>query len=143
MGAVIYQHWVCPWHAYDPPGGRIWEWNWFGVSFDGLHPAECHLFETKHGYDGFLKQDDWSPSGRPELQDWFVRSGSTAFADMIDQADRQHALVAPHYPKVRLTWVFSSMTTKLYLYEIFMRSRWVPIIETEVRPFNQGTSDAD
>lgn len=129
-----YQHWVCPWHAYDPPGGRIWEWNWFGVSFDGLHPAECHLFEAKHGYDGFLRQDDWSPDGRPKLQKW-----AEDVFDMIQaQARRQHDIVKPHYPNVRLTWVFSSMTTKLYLYEVFTDSGWTPIIEAEVRPFKRG-----
>ncbi len=113
-----------------------------GVNFDGLHPAECHLYEAKHGYEGFLKQDDWSAEGRPELQDWFARSGSTVFKDMIKQADRQQAVVAPHSPEVRLTWVFSSMMTKLYVYELFLERRFAPTIEAAVRPFiNKGYGD--
>lgn len=132
-----YQYWVCPWHYYDPARSQIGEWDWLGVIFDGLHPSECHLFEAKHGYDGFLKQDDWNAEGRPGLQDW----ASNAFDKIIDQADRQHAVVVSHYPNVRLTWVFSSMITKLYVFQRFIDNGWVPPIEAEVRPFEQERYD--
>jgi Restriction endonuclease fold toxin 5 len=133
-----YQHFVCPWHAYSPATNQIEEWKFSGADFDGLHPAACHLFETKHGYDGFLREDDWSPNGRPTLQPWFKKSGSTAFEDIQYQAERQAKAVKPHYPKARLTWVFSSMVTKLFVYEEFLKQRRVPPIEAEVRPFDQG-----
>lgn len=112
-----------------------------GVDFDGLHMAECHLYEAKHGYDGFLRQDDWSAGGRPELQDWAEEAAKGLFERMINQARRQSAVVAPHYPDVRLTWVFSSMATKLYVFEIFLKRRMVPPIDAEVRPFMQGGYD--
>lgn len=86
-----YQHFVCPWHYYVPETNMIEEWNFMGVDFDGLHPAECHLYEAKHGYDGFLEQKDWSAGGRPELQDW----AENAFEKMLQQADRQRTVVAP------------------------------------------------
>ena len=89
------------------------------------------LFPRQHG--GFLKQDDWSAGGRPELQDWAINP----FQKILEQADRQHTLVKPHYPKVRLTWVFSSMMTKLYMYQMFIDKKMVPPIEAEVRPFEQ------
>ena len=67
-----------------------------------------------------------------------------AFKKMLEQADRQRTVVKPHYPKVRLTWVFSSMMTKLYLYQRFMDNGWIPPIEAEVRPFEQdGYGDED
>ncbi|MFV0384509.1 Tox-REase-5 domain-containing protein, partial [Paracoccus sp. (in: a-proteobacteria)] len=130
-----YQHFVCPWHYYVPEANIIGEWSFMGVNFDGLHPVECHLFEAKHGYDGFLQQDDWSAEGRPELRDWVERSGSTIFIDMKEQAYKQAMVVLPLYPDVRLTWVFSSMMTKLYVFQIFLDRRLVPPIDAEVRPF--------
>ncbi len=131
-----YQNYVCPWHGYRPASARIVEWHFMGVDFDGLHPAECHLYEAKHGYDGLLQQDDWSAAGRPKLQDWVERSQKAKFFEkMADQARRQASVVAPLYPDVRLTWVFSSMITKLYVYEIFLKGRMVPPIDAEVRPF--------
>lgn len=137
-----YQHFVCPWHWYTPTTARIGEWNFMGVDFDGLHMADCHLYEAKHGYDGFLRQDDWSSEGRPKVQDWVERSQkATVFEVILDQARRQVAVVAPHYPDVRLTWVFSSMMTKLYVFEIFLNRRMVPPIDAEVRPFMQGGYD--
>lgn len=132
-----YQHWVCPWHYYDPERSQIGEWDWLGVNFDGLHPAQCHLYEAKHGYEGFLKHDDSSAGGRPKLQDW----AGNAFDKILDQARRQHTVVKPHYPKVHLTWVFSSITTKLYLYERFSDNGWVPTIDDEVRPFTKEADD--
>ncbi|WCR06369.1 Tox-REase-5 domain-containing protein [Paracoccus fistulariae] len=102
-----------------------------GVDFDGLHMAECHLYEAKHGYDGFLRQDDWSAGGRPEPHLW----ARGAFDSMFDQARRQQILVLPNYPDVRLTWVFSNMMTKLYVFQRFIDEAWVPPIDAEVRPF--------
>lgn len=133
-----YQHFVCPWHYYVPESNMIEEWNFMGVDFDGLHPAECHLYEAKHGYDGFLQQDDWSAEGRPKPR---ARWAEGPFKTMLEQADRQSAVVTPHYPDVRLTWVFSSMMTKLYVFEIFLDNGFVPPIDAEVRPFVQRGYD--
>lgn len=128
-----YQHFVCPWHPHDPAARWIEEWAWRGVNFDGLHPAECHLYEAKHGYDGFLEQEDWSADGRPKLKPW----AREVFATAIVQAARQANAVRPHWPEVKLTWVFGSMTTKLYLYQQFLGRGLVPPIDAEVRPFNE------
>lgn len=132
-----YQHFVCPWHAYSPATNEIDEWR-FGEAFDGFDAAQCHLYEAKHGYDGFLRQDDWSPSGRPDLEPWFERSGSTLFDDMQDEARRQASTVTPHYPTARLTWVFSNVTMKLFVYQGFLDGGLVPSIVAEVRPFTAG-----
>ena len=76
-----YQHSVCPWHAHDPVNGTIEEWEFGGVTYDCLHPTECLLIETKHGYDGFLEQKDWSASGRPQLKKW----ANKAEIDVFDE----------------------------------------------------------
>ena len=60
---------------------------------------------------------------------------------MMDQARRQCDEVKPHCPEVRLTWVFSSMMTKLYVYEIFSKRKMVLPIDAEVRPFVQRGYD--
>ncbi|MFV0332837.1 MAG: Tox-REase-5 domain-containing protein [Tropicimonas sp.] len=132
-----YQHFVCNWHYYVPESNLIEEWSFEGVDFDGLHPTECHLYEAKHGYDGFL-EDDWA-EGVPKLRKWAVLSARHIFDDMRDQARRQSVVVKPHYPDVKLTWVFSSMVTKLYVFNIFLNSRMVPPIDDEVRPFERGS----
>ena len=132
-----YQHFVCPWHSYVPAANLIEEWAFSGVTFDGLHPSDCHLYEAKHGYDGFLDQDDWRPGGRPMLREWAQRSNSRVFDNMYRQARKQRDAVFPHYPKVRLTWVFSSMTTRLYVFDVFLRPRLTPPIEVEVRSYQE------
>lgn len=133
-----YQHFVCPWHYYVPESNLIEEWKFMGEDFDGLHPTECHLYEAKHGYDGFLRQDDWSAGGRPKPRG---RWADGPFEKMLEQAERQSAVVAPHYPDVRLTWVFSSMMTKLYVFQIFLDEGLAPPIDAEVRPFVQRGYD--
>lgn len=133
-----YQHFVCPWHPYFPEANSIGEWSWAGIDFDGLHPMECQLFEVKLGYDGFLQQKDWSPDGRPVIREWYRRVGGQAFNIMEAQARRHTRVVLPHYPKVRITWVFSSELTKLYMFQIFLNRRYVPPIDAEVRPYING-----
>lgn len=56
---------------------------------------------------------------------------------MIEQAHRQARAVRPHWPEVKLTSVFSSMTTKLYVYEQFLGQELVPPIDAIVRPFSE------
>ncbi|RAP39507.1 hypothetical protein BYZ73_20180 [Rhodovulum viride] len=132
-----YQHFICPWHAYVPESNMIEEWAWGGVNFDGLSPAECHLWEAKHGYDNFLVQRDWSADGGPELADWAVRAGvaQTVFEPMIREARRQHMLVSQHYGKVELTWVFSNMTTRLYVGALLLQRVTGWYHDMQVRPF--------
>jgi len=113
----------------------IEEWDFSGVDFDGLHPAECLLLEAKHGYDGFLETDDWSAGGRPSLQDWVKNLPSNPFDRMVTQAAQQHRTVKPLHPDVRLKWVFSSQETKVFVYEIFLGRGWWEI-EPEHRPFS-------
>jgi len=131
-----YQHFVCPWHYHIPESNMIEEWNFSGVDFDGLHPAECLLFEVKHGYDGFLETNDWNAGGRPNINPnmpW----AKDIFKRMVDQARRQHTVVAPLHPEVRLTWVFSSMETQVFVYQKFLdKGLW--LIEPEHRPWNAG-----
>lgn len=125
-----YQHFVCNWHWYSPSTSLIEEWQFGGSDFDGLHPAMCRLFETKHGYDGFL-DDDFSAGGRPVPKPWAMG----AFTRMVNQGRAQRGAVLPHWPEATLVWVFSHMITKLYVFEIFLTNGWVPPIEAEVRPF--------
>lgn len=132
-----YQHFVCPWHSYVPESNLIEEWSFEGVDFDGLHPAECHLYETKHGYDGFLEQHDWSADGRPVLKPWVDAAAGNPFEAMFKQARRQARTVKPHYPDVKLTWVFSHSITKVYVYQNFLIAGLVPPIDDEVRPYGR------
>ena len=126
----FYQNFVCPWHNHNPAANTIDEWSFSRVDFDGLHPAECLLYETKHGHDNFLEQRDWSAGGRPVPQPWAMQ----AFATITAQAGRQHAVISPHHPDVRLKWVFSESITSVYVYQIFINSGWWRI-EREYRPF--------
>lgn len=130
VNGYAYQHYVVPWFPHDPVGGLIGEWHFSGVDFDGLHPTECLLIEAKGNYDHLLAQDDWSPSGRPFLQPWAVKG----IARIAKQSKSQHDVVEPHWPKVRLKWIFQTIMTKLYVAELFLQEGRV-IIETEHRSF--------
>lgn len=136
-----YQHFVCPWHDYQPSASLIEEWQFSTVDFDGLHPAECLLLETKHGYDGFLKDsyartERWE-YGSPQLHDWALRADiqRTVFDPMIRQGRRQHGAVMPHYGDVSLKWVFSHPRTSLYVGAMFLENIPGWYHEMEVRPF--------
>ena len=101
------------------------------MSYDCLHPTECLLIETKHGYADFLEQKDWSPSGRPQLKEWADKAEIKVFDDMIDQAERQRdAAISPTSP-ARLKWVFSESITKIYVFERFLdEGLWMIEVET-------------
>ena len=138
-----YQHFVCPWHVHIPDSNMIEEWRFNGVDFDGLHPTECHLYEAKHGYDGFL-EDSYTPTeqqpyGTPQLREWADAAGiyESVFVPMLRQARRQHLAVSPHFGDVALTWVFSHMITRLYVGALLFEdiSGWYH--ELEVRPFQR------
>ena len=135
-----YQAFVCPWHWHDPAGQMIGEWEFEGVRFDGLDWDHCHLYETVHGQEEYLIQDDWGSGGRPIV----AEGAESAFNDIIDLARRQRNVVMQHWPEVQLSWVFSSLMTKLYLYQIFLDRNWVPPISADVRPFvREGYGDTN
>lgn len=138
LRAAAYQHFVCPWHFYSPETNQIGEWLFSGVKFDGLHPVECHLYEAKHGYDGFLEQRDWSAQGGPQLKRWARIAEVEVFETMVVQAERQHLVVAPHFGEVHLTWVFSHMITRLYVGRLLLSgvSGWYHSME--VRSWTKG-----
>jgi len=138
LNAAAYQHFVCPWHLYVPSANQIGGWQFSGVKFDGLHPTECHLYEAKHGYDGFLEQRDWSAQGGPQLRPWAERAKVTAFDDMVRQGRRQHRAVIPHFGEVYLTWVFSHSITQLYIGRLLLDEVEGWYHETEVRPWASG-----
>lgn len=73
----------------------------------------------------------------PELADWAVRAGvaQTVFEPMIREARRQHMLVSQHYGKVELTWVFSNMTTRLYVGALLLQRVTGWYHDMQVRPF--------
>ncbi|WP_227269320.1 Tox-REase-5 domain-containing protein [Roseobacter weihaiensis] len=135
-----YQHFVCPWHWYTPAAARIEEWNFSGVYFDGLHPADCHLYEAKHGYDGFLETRDWSATGGPELRPWAVQADiqETVFEPMLRQGRNQHRAVLPHFGEVQLTWVFSHIDTRLYVGRLFLDGIDGWYHDMEVRQWTSG-----
>ncbi|MFT6606207.1 MAG: hypothetical protein ACJA2X_001410 [Halocynthiibacter sp.] len=135
-----YQNFVCPWHWYDPASAKIEEWNFSGVDFDGLHPAQCHLYEAKHGYEGFLETKDWSAKGGPELREWanLAKVYDNVFLPMVRQGRRQHSAVVPHFGDVDLTWVFSHMDTRLYVGRLFLDEIKGWYHEMEVRPWMNG-----
>jgi hypothetical protein len=132
-----YQHQICPWHAYSPSTNTIEEWSFAGVEFDGLDAAQCHLYEAKHGYDGFLRTEDWSANGRPTLQPWYDRSDIMVFEEMYTEAENQARAVSQHYPNAKLTWVFSSGTTQVFVFEAFLDRGLVPPIESKLEPFSE------
>lgn len=128
-----YQHFICPWHSYSPGAAQIEEWNFSGIDFEGLHPAFCHLFEAKHGYDNFLDEHwDGTP---PTLKDWARAADIQVFAIFVVQGTAQHGAVSPHYGEVKLTWIFSSMVTRLHVGSLFLASIPTWYHEMEVRPF--------
>lgn len=137
LTGYLYQHYICPWHQHLPASQSIEEWRFGDVEFDGLHPAECHLYEAKHGFDGFLVQRDWSASGGPELADWAKKAGvqQSVFDRMLNQGRKQHMQVSPYYGEVSLTWVFSHMITRLFVGRLFLTRITGWYHEMEVRPF--------
>lgn len=140
MRGYAYQHYVCPWHRHMPHAMTIEEWRFGAVEFDGLHPANCHLYEAKHGYDGFLVQNEWGIGGVPELQDWAERAKiqNSVFSPMIREGANQHFQVSPYYGEVSLTWVFSHMITRLYVGRLLLDTVPGWYHEMEVRPFLGG-----
>lgn len=138
LRAAAYQHFVCPWHFYSPENNLIGDWLFSEIKFDGLHPVECHLYEAKHGYDGFL-EDDWA-AGVPKLRGWAIAAGvqDNVFAPIVEQAGRQHAAVFPHFGEVYLTWVFSHMITRLYVGDLVLEDVVGWYHEMEVRPWESG-----
>ncbi|MEJ6404611.1 Tox-REase-5 domain-containing protein [Yoonia sp. 2307UL14-13] len=143
-----YQHFLFPWHWYAPETAKIQEWEWKGIDFDALHPTECHLYEAKHGYNGFLRHSDvptpeWE-HGVPELQEWATRKGGTlqAFRRMVIQGRNQHLAVAPHNGEVHLTWVFSHGITRTYVGALFLTEIDGWYHEMEVKPFG-GQNDTN
>ncbi len=54
---------------------------------------------------------------------------------MIREARRQHMLVSQHYGKVELTWVFSNMTTRLYVGALLLQRVTGWYHDMQVRPF--------
>ncbi|MEL7049155.1 MAG: Tox-REase-5 domain-containing protein [Pseudomonadota bacterium] len=138
LNAAAYQHFVCPWHLYVPSANQIGGWQFSGVKFDGLHPTECHLYEAKHGYDGFLEQKDWSAQGGPQLRRWAEAAEVDVFERMVDQGGRQHRAVAPHFGEVELSWVFSHMITRLYVGRLLLDGVEGWYHEMEVRPWTSG-----
>lgn len=84
-------------------------------------------------------QNEAGSTGRsgPELADWAVRAGvaQTVFEPMIREARRQHMLVSQHYGKVELTWVFSNMTTRLYVGALLLQRVTGWYHDMQVRPF--------
>ena len=138
----VYQHFVCPWHMYvpnDPTSAQfIEDWVFDGVRFHGLDRNDCHLYETVYGYDAFLARDELGRTA--PLRGWM----NDVFARLVAHARRQHAVVAPHWPDLRLTWVFSDPTVMLYMYRFFAAERLIPVIELDVRPFvTRGYGDTD
>lgn len=135
-----YQHFVCPWYWYTPATARIEEGNFSGVYFDGLHPADCHLYEAKHGYDGFWKQETGPPRGGPELRPWAVKARiqENVFDRMVEQAGRQHSVVLPHFGEVQLSWVFIHIDTRLYVGRLVLDEVDGWYHEMEVRPWTSG-----
>ncbi|WP_370641206.1 Tox-REase-5 domain-containing protein [Nereida sp. MMG025] len=138
LRAAAYQHFVCPWHLYIPAANQIGGWQFSNVKFDGLHPMECHLFEAKHGYDGFLEQRDWSAQGGPQLRPWAEKAKVTVFDDMVRQGRRQNRAVVPHFGEVYLTWVFSHSITQLYVGRLLLDGVGGWYHDTEVRRWTSG-----
>ncbi|WP_319799795.1 Tox-REase-5 domain-containing protein [Roseobacter weihaiensis] len=128
---------MCPWHWYHPEAAQIEEWVFSVVDFDGLHPAACHLYEAKHGYERFL-EDDWG-GGAPKLRRWIQNSkGFDAFDRIVTQGRNQHTAVAPHFGEVELTWVFSHMITRLYVGDLLLREVEGWYHEMEARTWERG-----
>jgi len=126
-----YQNSICPWHAHDPISGTIEEWEYGGVSYDCLHPTECLLIETKHGYADFLEQNDWTPSGRPQLKEWARKADVEVFENMIKQAEKQRDVAFSSTPPASLKWVFSESITEIYVFERFLEEDlWMIEVET-------------
>ena len=63
------------------------------------------------------------------------RDAQTVFEPMIREARRQHMLVSQHYGKVELTWVFSNMTTRLYVGALLLQRVTGWYHDMQVRPF--------
>lgn len=126
-----YQHFVVPWFAHNPAAGQIQEWQFSGVRFDGLDFGACHLLEAKYGHDNWFIED-FSSGGRPVPREF---PGRVLLPKIFVEAQSHVSIVRPHYPEVRLTWVFSSLVFKIFMTEYFLIREQMPPVETEHRPY--------
>ncbi|MBS8268883.1 hypothetical protein DYI26_09140 [Halomonas litopenaei] len=89
--------------------GKIQEWKYRGVDFDGFWSNSCTLVEAKKGYERFFVVDDEgiiTPRNIP-----FMESILEGFHD---EADSQLVAIADSRPSATLRWYFSEKTVYLY-----------------------------
>jgi len=71
------------------------------------------------------------------LKKWIRVTGNNPFYRAEKQSEQHNAVVAPYWPDLRITWVFSQLITLIYLQEYFLNKGYL-IIDTEHRPWATG-----
>ncbi|MBY5942402.1 restriction endonuclease fold toxin 5 domain-containing protein [Halomonas sp. DP5N14-9] len=110
--------------------GRLQEWKYNGVDFDGFWSNSCTLVEAKKGYDKFLikKGKIWQPKDIP-----FMISTIDSFRI---EAQSQIDAIEDSIPPATLRWYFSAHPTYLYFRKLFKGSRLG--IECQFLPYSDS-----
>ncbi|MBY6029742.1 restriction endonuclease fold toxin 5 domain-containing protein [Halomonas sp. DP8Y7-1] len=99
---------------FNMVGGRIQEWRYNGVDFDGFWSSSCTLVEAKKGYERFLSIDE----------NGIIREGKVPFMittirNFITEAQAQVDAIAGSKPLATLRWYFSAQSVYLYFLDMF------------------------
>lgn len=102
---------------FSMANGKVQEWKYNGVDFDGFWSYSCTLIEAKKGYESFFvraNDGSWIPGKVP-----FMGESLNAF---LEQADEQSMTIGDNRPTASLRWYFSAQPTYQYFQELFRLS---------------------
>ncbi|MCA0973659.1 restriction endonuclease fold toxin 5 domain-containing protein [Halomonas denitrificans] len=94
--------------------GKIQEWKYNGVDFDGFWSSSCTLVEAKKGYEKFLirgNDGEWIPGRAPFME--------TVLDNFNNEAELQIFALNDSRPQAKLRWYFSADPTYQYFQIIF------------------------
>jgi Restriction endonuclease fold toxin 5 len=125
------QNWVIPWFRWI--GNEIEEWDFAGVSFDGIDPAICQLIEAKGKYGFAFENPDGS---EPIPKPW---AGRSVIPELHAEFSRQYYALTPYQPNVSLLWVIH--TWVLWLHMSRHINTFGSLAAAEHRPFPGWSPD--
>lgn len=114
---------------FSMANGKVQEWKYNGVDFDGFWSYSCTLIEAKKGYESFFvraNDGSWMPGRVPFMQD--------TLDGFLDEANSQLIAIEDSRPSATLRWYFSAQPTYQYFQRRFRLSRME--IESNFYPYS-------
>jgi Restriction endonuclease fold toxin 5 len=115
LNSILYQQRICGMPI--APVGKLNEWEWKDVRFDGFRSSLCMLEEAKANYDGFF-------DALGEFKHPFVK---LVFAKMQQEAVDQMDAVRGN-PTVSLTWYFQTPVTYKFMQPVLAKAGIVVLL---------------